>query len=511
MKELLGEEENEEALARENIMVMFLTVILLLSNFLSIFISSRCKKRYFLLWTDKALLLVLWTCGDVERNPGPNETTTANGRSQILRKFRRFSQTMLLELIYKVYGEEMSSKPHSKSPPGWDEYKPEIKFGNISNLKSGEDKVFNKMLYVLKNQKPVPLSSDWEVLLSHYNNLNEKLEVEESKKALNCWMLEKNLAPLLQSYSEDVDVPSGNILSICKCILKKVQVDVSVTKETDDKDRKTKENQTNRPEQLIAEAKRENSSSKLFKVQTDVLETKRDDGKHWKTHESKTNGGGLSSSSDHYTEIQSVEVPDHSQRKRKRMETINIHDPYEERMEHSIDYKRTYPVKNHTAIVIQKPRDTSKKNNTLLVTSFGVDKGKRTNNQSLSIDIDNADRNMAQSNSGFDDSDCDQISLTIDEFEEHQEIFPSNFSSGEQRHDEGTCQELIPDFDMVPYSEILNTICDDIEEMQNDNLIDTPLYEEEILRMSLKRYLKELGNNKPSSTMIQLCKEILNK
>ncbi|XP_062593183.1 uncharacterized protein LOC134254662 isoform X2 [Saccostrea cucullata] len=444
MKEFLAEEENVEPLARENIMVMFLTVILLLSNFLSMVISSRSKKRYFLLWTDKALLLVLWTCGDVEQNPGPNKTTPGKRRSEILREFRRSVQTILLELIYKAYGEEMPSKPYSKNPPGWDEYQPEIKFGNISNLKSREDKIFNKMIYLLKNQKPVPLSSEWEALLSHYTNLHEKLEVAESKKALNCWMLEKNLAPLLKSYSEDVDDPSGEVLIMCVNILKKAHGGVLETKETDGKDWKKQESKTNGPEQLIAEARRENISSKLFKLQTYVLETKGDDEKDWKTHESEPNGSGLliseareknlswnllkskeecksdfeesagsSSSSDHFTEIQRVEVPDHSQRKRKRMETISTNDRYEERMDHIIDYKRTYPVKNYTAIVT---KETSKENNPLFTYNYGLDTLKTTGEQNIRMNEENVDLNMARSNSPFNESSRDQSSKTGDKF-----------------------------------------------------------------------------------------------
>ncbi|XP_062584496.1 uncharacterized protein LOC134246186 [Saccostrea cucullata] len=146
-------------------------------------------------WTTKVAILVLWTCGDVELNPGPL------ARSQILRKFRRFTQTMLLEMIYKNSGQSMPKHRYSSSPPGWDTYKPEIKFQNISNQTGKEDEVFNKMIWLLQNWCAVPLSSEWRVLLNNYNNLNAKLEEEDSKNELERWVIENKMRKISQGDS----------------------------------------------------------------------------------------------------------------------------------------------------------------------------------------------------------------------------------------------------------------------------------------------------------------------
>ncbi|XP_062609844.1 uncharacterized protein LOC134271649 [Saccostrea cucullata] len=163
----------------------------------------------------------IYTTISIRMNQYPNEIGSASARSQILRKFRRFTQTMLLEMIYKSNNQTMPKNPYKDSPPGWYEYEPKIEFGNISNLKSGEENIFNKMVFLLQNKSQKPLPSDWEELLKNYNNLNEKREQKESKKALEIWMLQAKLIPLLQEYSKEVDVPSEEIMKHCSDILLK--------------------------------------------------------------------------------------------------------------------------------------------------------------------------------------------------------------------------------------------------------------------------------------------------
>ncbi|XP_055999687.1 uncharacterized protein LOC125654927 isoform X2 [Ostrea edulis] len=174
--------------------------VAVLSYFLRLYISSGRNTRYVLQWSDKAVLLVLWTCGDVERNPGPANTKRLT-RSEILRKFRRFTQMQLLEFIYN--GSEMPKHPFRKPPPGWNDDKPEIEFKNISNTKSGEEEIFDKMLCLIE-KKQIPLPHEWVDILRHYNNLKAKRNEEASKTAMEQWMLEEDILRFLPKITEYV-------------------------------------------------------------------------------------------------------------------------------------------------------------------------------------------------------------------------------------------------------------------------------------------------------------------
>ncbi|XP_062578557.1 uncharacterized protein LOC134240487 [Saccostrea cucullata] len=294
-------------------------LVSVLMHCLSMTMSSRCKKPYILLWTEKAVLLVLWTCGDVEVNPGPTENTSTTSRSQILRSFRRRSQKDLVKLIYQHAGEEIPKEIFKHHPPGWGDYKPEIEFGNISNLPTGsscnlgskEDNIFSKIIHILQNKTYVPLSPEWESLLRHYNNLNTKIKQEESKKAIIRWLHEKKLTTTLQAYAEEVEDPSVEIWRACLAIVQKSSnkepsLGIQVTKQYDYNDLKTYPN-------IHAE----------YKISHEKSTSKDIHNEHLLKNQEERAPEGAERSDQEYLEDQSAKLKVCRQRKRRRHSNEN--------------------------------------------------------------------------------------------------------------------------------------------------------------------------------------------
>lgn len=160
-------------------------------------------------------LLVL-SCGDVERNPGPPPETSP--RSEVLRRFRRCIQSELVKHIYIDNKHDLPTHLYERDPPGWNKFDKETKFENICNIKTGGSQTFDKLVKLFKKDvRPIPRDildvivcyeklrdskrnpdeAKWKVALENYvsqnksmknkqaviDNLDDNLFIEVLKKA----------------------------------------------------------------------------------------------------------------------------------------------------------------------------------------------------------------------------------------------------------------------------------------------------------------------------------------
>ncbi|KAK3106378.1 hypothetical protein FSP39_018808 [Pinctada imbricata] len=160
----------------------------------------------------KTAKLVLWTCGDVEKNPGPG-----NSRSEILRKFRKSQQTRILKMIHKMNGSS-EPKPLYKEIPEW--WPPGVPFVNISNQGDENEsrECFDALIdLLLRNKSTIP--SEFLSVLSCYKDLDNSRRknkqsrghgsrVSQCKQSLIAWMEVKNTEKVLyskrSSYHDDL-------------------------------------------------------------------------------------------------------------------------------------------------------------------------------------------------------------------------------------------------------------------------------------------------------------------
>ena len=166
----------------------------------------------------KVVKLILWTCGDIEVNPGPG-----NARSEVLRRFRKTQQTPVLHQIYKAKCLQPPKVHYTKGgtvvpPPGWDE-NPETPFVNISNHKIERESIrcFQKMIEILRPFPKVP--EDLKHVLTSYEHLlqnsGEKEYLQKCKDDLIKWMdpfsddvLRSMLQSLLEQKEKGREFPS---------------------------------------------------------------------------------------------------------------------------------------------------------------------------------------------------------------------------------------------------------------------------------------------------------------
>ena len=127
----------------------------------------------------KIVKLILWTCGDIELNPGPR-----NARSEVLRRFRKTQQTPILLQIYTAKGLNSPKALYTRdrtimSPSWWDECSPEVPFVNISNHKNEEESIrcFQKMIEIIHALPNVP--EDLKIVLTSYEELKQKSREKE--------------------------------------------------------------------------------------------------------------------------------------------------------------------------------------------------------------------------------------------------------------------------------------------------------------------------------------------
>lgn len=106
------------------------------------------KINWFLNPSASFQSLLIVSCGDVERNPGPPKKETC--KSEVLRQFMRCIQSVLVMLVYKAYQQEPPKQLYKKAPPGWDAFDNDIEFKNICNSKKEGNKTFDKLVKLCK-------------------------------------------------------------------------------------------------------------------------------------------------------------------------------------------------------------------------------------------------------------------------------------------------------------------------------------------------------------------------
>lgn len=160
--------------------------------------------------------LLILSCGDVERNPGPPPESAP--RSEVLRRFTRCIQSELVKHIYQANSHNLPTHLYERDPPGWNKFDKETKFENICNIKTGGSQTFDKLVKLfkkdvrpiprdildvivcyekLKDSKRNPDEAKWKVALENYvsqnksiknkqaviDNLDDNLLIEVLKKA----------------------------------------------------------------------------------------------------------------------------------------------------------------------------------------------------------------------------------------------------------------------------------------------------------------------------------------
>lgn len=164
--------------------------------------------------------LLILSCGDVERNPGPPPESAP--RSEVLRRFTRCMQSELVKLIYKANNHDLPTHLYERDPPGWNKFDKDTKFENICNIQKGGSQTFDKLVKLFKKDvKPIPRDifdvivcyeklrdskrspdeTKWKVALENYVSQNKSMK---SKQAVIDNLDENLMIEVLQKGAEKV-------------------------------------------------------------------------------------------------------------------------------------------------------------------------------------------------------------------------------------------------------------------------------------------------------------------
>ena len=186
MEMVLREEENRmlEALR----LILFQAVRLMIM--LCVNIVSDCGKklssrnRY-----EKVVILILWRCGDIERNPGP-----PNAVIHISDVSRDFCKKMISLLVIKYWeskGEELGQAAYKRKPADWPE---NIWFGDPSKCKKEPMNTMLKCLHETCLAEKVDVPSQWLTLIEKHKTLHSnefnKSQKKQDADDLSTWLCE---------------------------------------------------------------------------------------------------------------------------------------------------------------------------------------------------------------------------------------------------------------------------------------------------------------------------------
>lgn len=126
--------------------------------------------------------LLIVSCGDVERNPGPPKKGQKGlCKSEVLRQFMRCIQSTLVMLLYKAKCQDPPTQLYKKDPPGWDTLDKETKFKNVCNIKRDGNQTFDKLVKLCMREKDT-VPEDILYVLNCYENLRDsKNDSDETK------------------------------------------------------------------------------------------------------------------------------------------------------------------------------------------------------------------------------------------------------------------------------------------------------------------------------------------
>ena len=161
----------------------------LLMLFCLYIVAYRKTKARFKYTYEKASLLILWHCGDVERNPGPGPST----RSDISRDFSK-KMISLLIILYseRKEGRDLTQADYKKRPEEWEE---DIWYGDPSKCTNKDRSAMLKGLCNLCKDKEVAIPNEWSVLIDKYDRSKDKQcsQTEKTKyvEDLKSWLRQR--------------------------------------------------------------------------------------------------------------------------------------------------------------------------------------------------------------------------------------------------------------------------------------------------------------------------------
>lgn len=124
--------------------------------------------------------LLIVSCGDVERNPGPPKKEAR--KSEVLRQFMRCTQSDLVKLVYQAYQQDPPNQLYKKVPPGWDAFDEDIKFKNVCNSKREGNKTFDKLVKLCKKEAEDLIPKNVSDVIVCYENLRDSKKNSDDTK-----------------------------------------------------------------------------------------------------------------------------------------------------------------------------------------------------------------------------------------------------------------------------------------------------------------------------------------
>lgn len=124
--------------------------------------------------------LLILSCGDVERNPGPPPELAP--RSEVLRRFTRCIQSELVKHIYQANNHDLPTHLYERDPPGWNKFDKKTAFENICNIQKGGSQTFDKLVKLFKKDvRPIP-TDILDVIVCYEKLRDSKRNSDETKK-----------------------------------------------------------------------------------------------------------------------------------------------------------------------------------------------------------------------------------------------------------------------------------------------------------------------------------------
>ena len=140
------------------------------------FILPNCKKKSWLIYQyEKVTLLILWKCGDVERNPGPVI-------SDVTRDFcKKMISLLVIQYWERKQGRKLDRADYKTKPDGWPD---DIWYGDPST-KECNNETRNIMLNTIRTtciNNAVAVPNKWMVLIEKYQTMQERLGSKQNKE-----------------------------------------------------------------------------------------------------------------------------------------------------------------------------------------------------------------------------------------------------------------------------------------------------------------------------------------
>ena len=142
--------------------------------------KSRLKSQY-----EKVTLLILWTCGDVERNPGP-------AISDVTRDFcKKMISLLVIQYWERKQGRKLSQADYKTKPDGWPD---DIWYGDPSTCNNETRNIMLNTIRTTCIDNGVEVSTKWTSLIEKYQSIQGRQCSKQNKKEyannLHSWLCE---------------------------------------------------------------------------------------------------------------------------------------------------------------------------------------------------------------------------------------------------------------------------------------------------------------------------------